>query len=138
MVSSKLQVEAARVLRLPLSKLGVDSPLNQFGLDSLMALELKNRIQTEWGMTMPLASILGGPPITVLTAMVIEKLKEVAETGSVPAKRSGSTAFTYETIDPESAEQLLGDLSDLSDKDVDSLLGRMATSNEGDQHGPSY
>lgn len=133
-LAAKLQVEAARVLRLPASKLDVNKPLNQFGLDSLMALELKNRMQAELGMTIPLARILTGPPVMQLTTLLIEKLADVARTRPefMPAKEGevGSVS-KHDAIDKQAAEQLLQKLPGLSDKEVDSLLNQMVSSNKG-------
>jgi hypothetical protein len=69
-LTDRLQGEAARVLRLPPAELDVTRPLNQFGMDSLMALELKNRMQSQWGITVPLVSILSGPPVTGLVSIL--------------------------------------------------------------------
>ena len=56
--------------------------LNQFGLDSLMALELKNRIEARCGITIPLVSILTGPSVKDLSSVLldaIENLDDVQE-----------------------------------------------------------
>jgi len=124
-MAAKLQVEAARVLRLPVSKLEVNRRLNELGMDSLMALELKNRMQSEWGMAMPLATILGGPSITELAAILMAKLDDRP---TVPDPISSSN---QRAIESEEAQELLRQLPNLSDEDVDSILGRMMDSETG-------
>src|SRR6201999_208121 len=48
-----------RVLRMPANKpLATDQPLNRFGLDSLMAVELKNRIEADLSVGLPVSKIL--------------------------------------------------------------------------------
>ncbi len=51
-------------------RMRVDRPLDTLGLDSLMALELKNRLEQELGIELPLVTLLGGPTIEELAAML--------------------------------------------------------------------
>lgn len=117
-----IRVEAARILRVSVSKLDVTRSLNQYGMDSLMALELKNRMQTKWDATVSLAAILSGPPITELASLLMAKLNDAAEHDSDKQR---------ETVDGREAEELLRRLPDLSDDDVDSILGRMMSKDGG-------
>jgi acyl transferase domain-containing protein len=125
-LTNKLQAEAARVLRLPSPEFDVMRSLNQFGMDSLMALELKNRMQTQWGIVVPLVSILNGPSVTGLVS-ILETLVEAAEEPSDGVSANASRdGLTRNAIDSESAHQLLHRLPELSDEEVDSLLKQMA------------
>jgi acyl transferase domain-containing protein len=125
-LTDKLQSEAARVLRLPPAELDVTRPLNQFGLDSLMALELKNRMQSQWGITVPLVSILSGPSVAGLVS-ILETLVDAAEDPADNVSANASEdGFTRNVIDSKSAHQLLDRLPQLSDDEVDSLLKQMA------------
>jgi len=121
-LTGKLQSEAARVLRLPPAELDVMRPLNQFGLDSLMALELKNRMQSQWGIIVPLVSILSGPSVTGLVS-ILETLVDAAEE---PSDSASEDRFARNVMDSKSAHQLLDQLPQLSDDEVDSLLKQMA------------
>jgi NAD(P)-dependent dehydrogenase (short-subunit alcohol dehydrogenase family)/acyl carrier protein len=125
-LTDKLQAEAARVLRLPPAELDVTRPLNQFGLDSLMALELKNRMQSQWGITVPLVSILSGPSVTGLVSILetlVDTAEEPSENASVSTPEDG---IARNVMDSKSAHQLLDRLPQLSDDEVDSLLKQMA------------
>jgi len=124
-VTATLQAEAARVLRLPVSKLEVNRRLNQLGMDSLMALELKNRMQAEWEVAIPLATILSGPPVTELAAILMAKLDD----HSADVKRASTNDQL--AIEHEEAQELLRRLPDLSDDDIDSILGRMLSNKAG-------
>jgi acyl transferase domain-containing protein/acyl carrier protein len=76
------------VLRLPPStSLAEDEPLNRVGIDSLMALELKGRLQRELGVVLPAAVLLQGPTLAGLGVRLLELL-EAAEL--VAAVRAGS------------------------------------------------
>jgi myxalamid-type polyketide synthase MxaE and MxaD len=69
-----LAEQVANVLGLPAAKLDVQQPLNRFGLDSLMAVELKNRIGTDLEVVVPVAAFLQGVCIAQLTRQVQEHL----------------------------------------------------------------
>jgi acyl transferase domain-containing protein len=57
---------AARVLRLDTSRLTVDQPLNAWGLDSMMAIELKNHVEYSLNVGLAVVDLLSGPSITQL------------------------------------------------------------------------
>jgi acyl transferase domain-containing protein/acyl carrier protein len=127
LLTPKLQEEAARVLRLPLTELDVARSLNQFGLDSLMALELKNRIEARCGITIPLVSILTGPSVKELVSVLLDQLGKTTE--KLPQSVAVEDAGTQNMIDSDAAQELLQKLPDLSDEEVDSLLKQMTRLN---------
>ena len=49
-------------------------PLNRVGLDSLMGLELKNRIETDLGVSLPMAGLIEGPSISRVAAQLLPLL----------------------------------------------------------------
>ena len=49
-------------------------PVTELGLDSLMAIELLNRIESQLGIQFPIGSILNGPSIEELSGPVLEAL----------------------------------------------------------------
>lgn len=51
-----------------------NAPLTSLGLDSLMAVELANRIERELGMGIPLGSLLNGPSLVALAQIVVQLL----------------------------------------------------------------
>jgi natural product biosynthesis luciferase-like monooxygenase protein len=66
---------AARVLHIGLGELRVDEPLRNLGLDSLMAVEIKNRLQAETGVNVPLARFLEGASVATLALWVQTEIK---------------------------------------------------------------
>src|SRR5207248_7080506 len=63
LVASFLQQELARVLEIEPDDLDVEAPLTRVGLDSLMALELKNRVETALGIELPVVGLIEDPTI---------------------------------------------------------------------------
>lgn len=75
-----LRREAARVLGMSTDRLGVADALSSLGFDSLMAVQLKNRIETDLGVVVPMIRFLQGPSIEELTVSLLEHV-ESAEAG---------------------------------------------------------
>ncbi|MEH2166042.1 MAG: acyl carrier protein [Nostoc sp.] len=55
MLESYLSKQIAKSLGLTTSKLDIDEPLNNLGFDSLIAAELKSRIQSDFRISVPIA-----------------------------------------------------------------------------------
>ena len=68
-----LRRHTAAVLGLPPERLRVDQPLDTVGLDSLMALELKNHIERELGIDLPVVALLQGPTLAQLADQLAER-----------------------------------------------------------------
>ncbi|HET7505759.1 MAG TPA: amino acid adenylation domain-containing protein [Kofleriaceae bacterium] len=84
-LASYLRRELARVLRLPEARIDVAQPLNRLGIDSLMAVELKNGIEADLGVTVPVVRFLQGPSVTQLAEQLTGLL-------AARAARSDATA----------------------------------------------
>jgi NAD(P)-dependent dehydrogenase (short-subunit alcohol dehydrogenase family) len=111
-----LAVQVARVMQLQPDALDREQPLRTLGLDSLMAVEIRNRVQGGLGVSLPLAVLLEGPSVAQLAVRLLPMLS------SAPM----STAATDEPgIDSRKAAALLEGLDDLGEGDVDALLGQM-------------
>lgn len=70
-VVTLLQKQLAQVLRTPTDNLGVHQPLSALGIDSLMTVELVNRIEADLGLTLPMSTLLQNPTITNLAELVV-------------------------------------------------------------------
>jgi acyl transferase domain-containing protein/acyl carrier protein len=134
LVESYIQRELGRVLRLDAARVDLQKPLNTLGLDSLMAVELTTRIETDLGVTFPLAALTQGSNISQLATQLLA----LVTASSVPAGGARSKKADARGVPPgdrAKAEDLSGNVDRLSDQEVDSLLGEMldqdGTLNEG-------
>ncbi len=73
-----LAEQVAGVFGTDVSKISRDLPLNQIGLDSLMAIELMNRVESQLGISVPMGSVLNGPNVKELAIPVLETLLDSA------------------------------------------------------------
>lgn len=102
-----LRQQVARVLKLPVSKLDMAQPINSMGLDSLMAVELKNRIEGSLRIVIPIVNFFQDPTVSQLASQILEQL----DTPSQPL--------------PDTATSSSVDVNQLSDQEVDSLLAQL-------------
>ena len=73
-LESLISEQVAGVVGLPASRLDVHAPLNTLGIDSLLAVELKNRVENELGVIVPAVKLLEGPSIADLAAVVKDQI----------------------------------------------------------------
>ncbi len=69
-----LQNEISQVLRKKSSQIDVQQPLNTMGIDSLMALELRNRLKTNLSIDVPIVKFIDNTSIVDLIAEINQKL----------------------------------------------------------------
>ena len=56
-----------------------DKRISQLGFDSLMAVQLKNKLEKELGVVVPMAALLSGPTIDDLTSDLLDELSTTTE-----------------------------------------------------------
>jgi NADPH:quinone reductase-like Zn-dependent oxidoreductase/acyl carrier protein len=107
LLETHLIQEIAQVLRLSIDQIDAKTPLPTLGLDSLMALELRNRLELSLGVTLSATLIWGYPTVAALAPFLAEKMSLPLEvTSSPPAAAAEPT--------PPSAPQALDELSEES------------------------
>lgn len=87
-----------------------DRPLESLGLDSLMALELRNRLEASLGTTLPVALVWAYPTITDLSGALCERLGY--ESADAPQVSEAEPELSDEEMD------LLSDLVAASELEV--------------------
>ncbi len=70
--------QVARVTELPVSRVEVKEAISDLGLDSLMAIQLKNRIEDELGVVVPVTTFLRGGTIIDLAEQLLVQLTATA------------------------------------------------------------
>jgi acyl transferase domain-containing protein/acyl carrier protein len=78
-VIAHLNKQIAKVLGMSAAKLDPDQPINGMGLDSLMLVELKNRIEKETSISLPTVELMAGPSIRELSRVLLGQLSGAAE-----------------------------------------------------------
>jgi acyl carrier protein len=84
LLESRLCEQVARVLGTSAAKLDSSKPLTNLGLDSLMAVELSNRIKSDLSVDVPTMKLMRGPSISQLAEQLLEQLALTQITMSVP------------------------------------------------------
>ncbi|MFI5867571.1 acyltransferase domain-containing protein [Streptomyces sp. NPDC051546] len=69
-IEELVAVQVARVLGQAAERIRRDRPLKQYGLDSLMATELRNLIDREFSVSVPIVDILRGATVRTLAATI--------------------------------------------------------------------
>lgn len=118
-LETQIRDKVARILGTTPDRLDYDKPLLNLGIDSLMAVELRNWIEQEWRINVPIMELIRSPSLSHLTAQLREQLSSNADTPT-PARLS---------TEPQAAENLLAKIEDLADEDVDALLTALLDEN---------
>lgn len=105
-----LQTEIARTLRLPDGRLPVvERGFFEIGMDSLMAIEIKNRVQTALGVPLRATVVFNYPHIAALSAYLATLLPAAPATGAAALDELSADELaaligrTLETLTPDSA-----------------------------------
>ncbi len=106
--------------------------LTDFGIDSLMAIELKNRLESDLKIAIRLVDFLDGPTIATMSGRVLEQL-HAADATSASDSSDGSPNQVSESplvgdrmVTAEIAEELLQEIDTLPEEELDRLLKSIA------------
>jgi NADPH:quinone reductase-like Zn-dependent oxidoreductase/acyl carrier protein len=116
LLESFLQEQVAHVLKQARNRIDVHKPFRTLGLDSLMALELRNRLEAGTGIALPATLVWNYPTVEALAPFLAERL-DVAldETRSQPKSADDSRA-------PSDLEALVRQIEQLSAEEARRLL----------------
>ncbi|MBH8567022.1 acyltransferase domain-containing protein [Nostoc sp. CENA67] len=116
---SYLLAEIAKTLQIPVAKLDIQQSLSSLGMDSLMCLELKDRIQAELEIEIPITNFFAAPSIDLLITQLLSDIKaDTDPTESLIINQNEN----FTAADNWLLENLLSHLDEFSDSEIDSLL----------------
>lgn len=78
LLEAYIQEQVARVLSIKLNEVNPEQPFSTFGLDSLKAFELQNRIENALGITLSVADFFAGWNARLLATKILAQLKIAA------------------------------------------------------------
>lgn len=105
-----LAEEAAAVLRLPVAQLDPQQPLQAMGIDSLMALELRNRLERATGLHLNATVIWRYPNLERLADHLSEQLGLASPANVVPEVQEPSASPPLAEAEAQGLLDLLGSL----------------------------
>ena len=89
LLGTLLRDKVARVLGTSPDRLDGDKPLLQLGIDSLMAVELRNWLEGELQVNLPIVELMRSPSLSGLAELLAERLETA---GEAPPRTSAATA----------------------------------------------
>jgi thioester reductase-like protein len=94
-----LRTQVAEVLRVSAAKIELERPLNEQGMDSLMAVELMHRLDSNLGISISPTKLIGKPTIIKLAESVLEALGKTAKSGESASTQVDGSVKTDTEID---------------------------------------
>lgn len=95
LLEAYLKVAIARALDLAPEQLDAEQPLTGAGLDSLVAVGMKNQVEVDLGMSLPLAAALEGASLRQLAAQMLDD----AMTDAAPPRDAGPEEEPWEEFE---------------------------------------
>jgi acyl carrier protein len=127
-LESYLQQQVASVLKLAPARIDLAKPLRTLGLDSLMGLELRNRLESGTGISVPATLIWNYPTVTLLAPEIASRMGIVLDEPKEPATiteravAEPAPSTPPDATEPLDLEALLQQVEGLTDDDARRLL----------------
>lgn len=83
-LAEALRKEAAEILRIPVERLEIAQPLQDFGMDSLMGVELASAIEARFGVEIPALALAELGSIERLAARLVAELRRARSAAGAP------------------------------------------------------
>ena len=120
--------KVARVLGTSADQLDVEKPLLNLGIDSLMAVELRNWLEQELRVSLPIMELMRSPSLARLTDLLVEQLA-APEGTAISEGRNGHAT----TSAGAKSEELLAHLEELPGEEVDAMLNALLAERDRDR-----
>jgi acyl transferase domain-containing protein/acyl-CoA synthetase (AMP-forming)/AMP-acid ligase II/NADPH:quinone reductase-like Zn-dependent oxidoreductase/acyl carrier protein len=143
LLQSYLRDQVAGKLGLTPSRLDIQLPLNQLGVDSLIAVELRAQIERDTGIVVPVVQLLDGPSVSGLADWLGDRLSSAGPPEPDPTAAADTRAARPNGAKgPEATDgagsrwtDLLAQLPEIPEDDVDGLLRGLLPAREGKHDG---
>ncbi|MEZ0364409.1 SDR family NAD(P)-dependent oxidoreductase [Mycobacterium sp. pUA109] len=127
-----LREQVAAKLGLAAPRLDVELPLNQLGLDSLTAMELRRKVELDLGIALPVVKLLDGPSVADLAGWLADQHVGAPAAPPEPAAGNGHrNGAPVNGADGGRWVDLLTQVPEVSDDAVDELLREVLAAKEG-------
>jgi acyl transferase domain-containing protein/acyl carrier protein len=120
-VKGVIKLHVSAVTKVPVAKVKEDATFKSMGIDSLMAVQLKNKFQTDFELTLAVSSIWTYPTVEKYAAFIAEELKlteqyegKVAEPIVEDPAINTNLGSAEKSVDEMSLEELMKALEDKS------------------------
>lgn len=120
LVENYIRDHLARAMGSAPARIDTQQSLRNLGIDSLIAVEVRNRINADLGVNVPLAKLMQNESIITLAGFVAERLTE--RNGGEAPKTNGSGAKADVPLRGADATDLLERIDDLTDEEVERHL----------------
>jgi acyl transferase domain-containing protein/aryl carrier-like protein len=133
LVDVLLRDKLSRILGTSADRLDGDKPLLNLGVDSLMAVELRNWIEQELRVNLPIVELMRSPGLSALTDLLLELFtQEDGVSPSAPARTEQHNGHAS-PMAAAKPEELLAKLDDLPGEEVDALLAELLNDKHRDR-----
>jgi epothilone polyketide synthase D len=88
-VTDYLRRKVAAVLKVEAEAVELERPLHEIGLDSLTAFELKNRIETDLGITLPIGKFLQRPTVSAIVPAIMAAINTTTQVAAQSVDSNG-------------------------------------------------
>lgn len=118
--------QLAQVLQLDPAQLALQTPFSSLGVDSLMSVELRDRLHASLGVKLPATVLFTQPNPAALVAQVLELLDQPGDLARIPASQSSPSLRSHPASDAPApaAAVATGEPSPPQDRGAPSLLRR--------------
>jgi len=117
-----VRVLASKVLGIAPGSLPLDRPLGNSGLDSLMAMELRNRLERALDLRLPATIVWSYPTVAALAEHLLDRIPFGTPSGEDPDDSVAAVDAGTRAASADLADGLLADGSDSSEEEILRML----------------
>ena len=134
LIEQFISEQLSRVLRIDVNEVDLHQSLGNLGIESLMAVELRNHVQASLGIVIPVAQLLQDPSISQLAEGILQQLDDApVAVPQVAVTTHGVDAQPASAEEELSAEQALQKLDAMSDSEIETMLSQMLDGEKEDR-----